>query len=392
MGFFDKIGKLLLGGNKEGEELQLEEPSNSNVEVNNDVEEDENILEESSSNCVENDAVESDIQNAEENVELEEVETADEPKTLAPENREAEKLQNSIEKESEQIEPKSEPIEEKSTPSIKKKSVGAKPQPKKENKPVKEFDDDPIQKQNKILKNILSIAQDYSVNHISVDNKALIINVSNQITFNILKNNSFADIVKREIYDQDGLIFGGGIELALKSEVNTLWTEVYSDVYVEVKDGFVADVEEKVNVIKKATIKVIANSGSLLQDIYTLDSAEIKNLPQKRYNIGIGAETLTADKQLRENQIAFDDNPSSPFFASNRYVSRAHAYIAYDESIGFLLYAEKGGTTLGGKRTRIYRDGLDIKLDNTMVPEPLHDGDVIELTKKVKLLFKLIKD
>ena len=200
MGFFDKIGKLLLGGNKEGEEIQLEEPSNSNVEVNNDVEEDENILEESSSNCVEDDVVENDIQNAKENVELEEVETADEPKTLAPENREADKQQNSIEKESEQIEPKSEPIEEKSTPSIKKKSVGAKPQPKKENKPVKEFDDDPIQKQNKILKNILSIAQDYSVNHISVDNKALIINVSNQITFNILKNNSFADIVKREIY------------------------------------------------------------------------------------------------------------------------------------------------------------------------------------------------
>ena len=392
MGFFDKIGKLLLGGNKEGEELQLEEPSNSNVEVNNDVEEDENILEESSSNCVENDAVESDIQNAEENVELEEVETADEPKTLAPENREAEKLQNSIEKESEQIEPKSEPIEEKSTPSIKKKSVGAKPQPKKENKPVKEFDDDPIQKQNKILKNILSIAQDYSVNHISVDNKALIINVSNQITFNILKNNSFADIVKREIYDQDGLIFGGGIELALKSDVNTLWTEVYSDVYVEVKDGSVADVEEKVNVIKKATIKVIANSGSLLQDIYTLDSAEIKNLPQKRYNIGIGAETLTADKQLRENQIAFDDNPSSPFFENNRYVSRAHAYITHDDKIGFLLFVETGGTTLGGKRTRIYRDGGELKLENTMVPEPLNDGDVIELTKKVKLLFKLIKD
>ena len=366
MGFFDKVAKLLLGGdNKEGEEVQINEPSNDVVEEKKEVEK-----------------VGS------------EVSEVDKPETHAPIKSVADKSQNSEEKKEEQVEQKteSEHVANKSVTSNKKETTDAEFQPKQEKKPINELEDDPIQKQDKILKNILAIAQDYRVNHISVDNKALIINVSDQITFNILKNNSFADIVKREIYDQDGLIFGGGIELALKSEVNTLWTEVYSDVYVEVKDGFVADVEEKVNVIKKATIKVIANSGSLLQDIYTLDSAEIKNLPQKRYNIGIGAETLTADKQLRENQIAFDDNPSSPFFASNRYVSRAHAYIAYDESIGFLLYAEKGGTTLGGKRTRIYRDGLDIKLDNTMVPEPLHDGDVIELTKKVKLLFKLIKD
>ena len=247
-------------------------------------------------------------------------------------------------------------------------------------------EDDPIQKQNKILKGIIAIAQEYRINKISVDNKSLRIISSDKITYDILVGSNFVETVKQDIFDQEGLVFGNGIDIALEKNIDEEWTNIYPNVYVAVNSNGVQPV------IKKASIKIIVNSGSLLKDIYILSSEEIKSLPQKRYNIGIGAETLTNNNRLRINQIALDDNPNSPYFAYNRYASRAHAHIEYSEEHGFLLYAEHGGTTLGGKRTRIYRTNAEIKLENPLIPEPLHDGDVIELTKKIKLLFSEIKD
>ena len=44
---------------------------------------------------------------------------------------------------------------------------------------------------------------------------------------------------------------------------------------------------------------------------------------------------------------------------------------------------------MAGKRTRIIRGDKVFDLNNTLVPEPLVDGDIIELSKSVMLLFEV---
>ena len=107
-----------------------------------------------------------------------------------------------------------------------------------------------------------------------------------------------------------------------------------------------------------------------------------------RCNIGVGNFIQLDDKTFRENYIAIDDSTKSPQYKYNKYVSRAHAYISFDEERGFCLHVERGGTRNAQKRTHIYRNGETIELNNTLISEVLHDGDRIILSKSVHLLFK----
>jgi pSer/pThr/pTyr-binding forkhead associated (FHA) protein len=91
---------------------------------------------------------------------------------------------------------------------------------------------------------------------------------------------------------------------------------------------------------------------------------------------------------IRTNDIAIDDDPSSPQFENNGYVSRAHAYITYYEQFGFLLTVELDGTTAKGHRTDIDRGGQIVRLTNPNAPEVLQYGDCIVLSKKVRLMFE----
>jgi pSer/pThr/pTyr-binding forkhead associated (FHA) protein len=140
--------------------------------------------------------------------------------------------------------------------------------------------------------------------------------------------------------------------------------------------------------ICKATINAIAGRGSIIGECVCIDSEEIKTLPNQRYNIGIGKQPFMSDGTHRDNHIAIDDDQSSVEFDKNKYVSRAHAHISYSEEHGFMLQVEQGGTQLAQKRTHIYRGGEKIALNNTLIPEPLQDGDYIVLSKNVHLLYK----
>jgi hypothetical protein len=55
------------------------------------------------------------------------------------------------------------------------------------------------------------------------------------------------------------------------------------------------------------------------------------------------------------------------------------------------LYVDPKGTRLANKRTRILR-GADqqIEMNNPVLPEPLKNGDIIELSKHVLLLFEVL--
>ena len=402
MGFFDKVAKFLVGNNVDPEEEKAKKNKNiidsgydddaslseENEHINNPQEScPEDIIEEPEDSNESEDALQKD--NIDEDVDPNENELITSPIDDVNSNSKPED-DNIEEPPTEPIdvepEPKDEPSKGNENSSISDNDASIRPKAKK--KSVTATQDDPIQKQDKIMKGILAIAQDYRINKIPIEDKLLRINVSDKITFDILCGSDFIDRAKQDIFDQEGIAFGNGIEILLKKEIAPEWTKIYPDVYIEISS---CGKELPPEIPKKASLEIIANSGSLLKDRYILSSEEIKTLPQKRYNIGIGAKIIK-DHRLRTNQIAIDDNPNSPFFEYNKYGSRAHAYISYDEQHGFLLYVERGGTSLGGKRTRVYRTGTEIKLENPIIPEPLCDGDVIELTKKVQLLFNEIKD
>ena len=136
--------------------------------------------------------------------------------------------------------------------------------------------------------------------------------------------------------------------------------------------------------LRSALLTTVEGCGSLVGGQTVLEAGTL------RYNIGLGAHPRMSGGQIRHNQVAVDDRPELPEYDQcNKYVSRTHAHITYDERYGFVLYAEPNGTRERGKRTIVIRkNGEDrIELDNPMIGVPLRDGDSIVLSGKVQLVF-----
>ncbi|MCQ2288308.1 MAG: hypothetical protein MJZ74_04355 [Muribaculaceae bacterium] len=142
----------------------------------------------------------------------------------------------------------------------------------------------------------------------------------------------------------------------------------------------------------RATMRVLEREGygSLMQDVYELDSEQIYAMPRHRCNVGAGKSHKTANG-THTNHIAIDDNAQSPEYENNKYVSRTHAHIGFLPSKGFVLYGNARGLRMAQKRTQIIRDNI-IEVNSTTMPYQLLDGDVIVLSKHVSLLFNIIKD
>ena len=159
------------------------------------------------------------------------------------------------------------------------------------------------------------------------------------------------------------------------------FTKVNNDVYLEICS------KTRPVLTGKAEIMALPKYGSLLKKKYVLDSQELEKMPSQRYNIGISEYPNL--NIFRQNHIVIDDDPNNPEFDKNKYVSRKHAYIRYSQEEGFLLQAELEGTNKAGKRTRILRDDMIVDVDE-VVAQPLKDGDCIELSKNVRLIFKVL--
>lgn len=234
-----------------------------------------------------------------------------------------------------------------------------------------------------LMKNIEKILNaNYKGQKTSFSDKVLKIWVNDSLVHDSLKESGFITELICYLDNQMGVHFHS-LEITsdpLPDQHN--FTQVAANVYLQLCNRQVASIS------KRAEITVQENWGSLQKNRYILDSAEIETLPLKRYNIGFG-EHPDISGMLRCNQIAIDDNQDSPEFNRNRYVSRTHAYIRYSDKSGFLLQAEREGTNLAGKRTRILRAEGVVEVDN-FVAQPLKDGDCIELSKNVRLIFKLI--
>lgn len=135
-----------------------------------------------------------------------------------------------------------------------------------------------------------------------------------------------------------------------------------------------------------------AMEGSLVDDKVILDSSIIATLPGQRMNIGIGKKIKLQSGVIRINHIAVDDNPQGEHFDQNKYVSRSHAYITFNENEGFVLTVELGGTPAGKHRTMVFRNNKEIRMDIPGMAVPLENGDQIILSREVTLYFGILNN
>ncbi|HVW96254.1 MAG TPA: hypothetical protein VHA56_09845 [Mucilaginibacter sp.] len=95
-------------------------------------------------------------------------------------------------------------------------------------------------------------------------------------------------------------------------------------------------------------------------------------------NIGRESRVQVSDGFFRLNQIAF---PGDSDNESNRYISRQHAHIEWNNEEGcFIIYADEGGVPPGNK-IKIKSPGNEnlIKLHSTHIGHKLNEGDQVIL-------------
>lgn len=243
--------------------------------------------------------------------------------------------------------------------------------------------DNSINKKGKLLTAIITaFKSNYLGQQVSFNNKSLTIWVQDNLFYNSIIDSNFKSELATSLNVELGFTFGA-VEISSDNIPDGLeLTKVFPNVFLQISD--ISSVQK----VKSAKIYPVNGNGSTLDAVYVLDSQEIQKMPNARYNIGVGRHPIMSDNSHRENYIAIDDNPNSPEFNKNQYVSRAHAYISFSDEHGFLLHVEQGGTRAAQKRTHIHRGGDKIELNNVLIPEPLKSGDYIVLSKYVHLLFQ----
>ncbi|MDB5086366.1 MAG: hypothetical protein JWR09_360 [Mucilaginibacter sp.] len=105
-----------------------------------------------------------------------------------------------------------------------------------------------------------------------------------------------------------------------------------------------------------------------------------------KINIGRESKAQVNDGFFRLNQIAFPGNSKNE---SNKFISRQHAHIEWNNDDGcFILYADEGGIPPGNK-IKIKSIGNEnlIKLHSTHIGHKLNEGDQVILGESAVLEF-----
>lgn len=151
----------------------------------------------------------------------------------------------------------------------------------------------------------------------------------------------------------------------------------------------------KAGLIFKRSLKAAGNSntsfkvqvtilkGHAEQQVYILEAGK------KRVNIGREKNIQANDGSFRINTIAFPENPA---YETNKYISRQHAHIEWDEdNAQFKLYADEGGVPPGNKtKIRWAADESVQKLNSTHIGYPISNGDQVILGDAAVLEFYFI--
>lgn len=251
--------------------------------------------------------------------------------------------------------------------------------------PVRRIAGNAIEVEAKVIKAIMDTVDSLFRGNRNIDfsKKDLIVWMADNLLFESLSNANFRESLMLQLADMSGIAFRQVTLKFLATTVGVTYTQAIDGVYLELSGG------QEISKGRTARISVYEGQGSLLQSEYILNSVELQKPSFRVYNIGIGVFVKNSNGLMRKNHIVINDDPNDLAFVKNKYVSRSHAHIDYDEDYGFRLFVEQNGTAMAGKRTRIIRGDKVLELNNTLVPEPLIDGDIIELSKNVLLLFEV---
>lgn len=131
---------------------------------------------------------------------------------------------------------------------------------------------------------------------------------------------------------------------------------------------------------KSSTAYLYILSGEAEKQSYTLQSVD------GEINIGREKKVERTDGFFRINTIVF---PGTSRHESNKYISRQHAHIQFDNNSGrFILYADEGGIPPNNKiKVRSVSDSIPVKLYSTEIGHPLKEGDQIMLGESAILRF-----
>jgi pSer/pThr/pTyr-binding forkhead associated (FHA) protein len=131
---------------------------------------------------------------------------------------------------------------------------------------------------------------------------------------------------------------------------------------------------------KKAAAYIKVLNGEAEKEVYAITSESGK------INIGREKRVQTRDNFFRVNTIAF---PAESTAESNKYISRQHAHIEWDNGTGtFLLFADEGGVPPRNKiKIRSVQNEDPVKLQSTRLGYSLQEGDQIILGETALLEF-----
>jgi hypothetical protein len=137
---------------------------------------------------------------------------------------------------------------------------------------------------------------------------------------------------------------------------------------------------QKRAIAKAATAYLRVLNGEAEQASYEIHSSD------GPITIGREKKAQGSDGFFRINTIAF---PGTSQHESNKFISRQHAHIRFDNDSGlFLLYADEGGVPPRNKvKVRTGGAAEPVKLYSTQVGHPLREGDQVMLGESAILEF-----
>ncbi len=134
---------------------------------------------------------------------------------------------------------------------------------------------------------------------------------------------------------------------------------------------------------KSATAYITVLNGEAEKEKYTIESTG------GRINIGREKKVQGEDGFFRVNHIYF---PAESTNESNKFISRLHAHIEFDNNTGaFLLFADEGGVPPRNKiKVRSQNDQAPVKLYSTRIGHTLQEGDQIMLGDSAIIEFSFL--
>jgi hypothetical protein len=131
---------------------------------------------------------------------------------------------------------------------------------------------------------------------------------------------------------------------------------------------------------KSATAYIKVLSGEAEKEVYEISSAEGK------INIGRDKNAQVSEGFFRINSIAFPGDSKNEI---NKYISRQHAHIEWNNENGsFMLYADEGGVPPGNKtKARSAATETLNKLLSTQIGHKLEEGDQVILGESAVIAF-----